>query len=538
MDSVFNLNDADSTSFLLYLMHSYGCTYAFLWSYSSTHNCLYFKDGYYHQLENNQASSSSAGSLAYRLFEEYRQQTTFINVENDLVPGLAFKRQSPFMELRDVDLQRLASTDSQRLFYLTAVFMACRSGEIELGMSNLSQVNLEMEMKILFPQDFSQQALSQRNAREQNRPSSSSSFSMDSPEYSSLLFNIPSSSYLEEQLKDAPIIKQSTEPMAIYFSTASLSPQPPPQQPAFEDFSGYLRDIPFPTAESTDSAIARAILTILSSSASSSSSQQTKQNFPYESQLAGRKASAFTSYKEKAALEPKEQIKPGELVKQNMRKRGIAFLRGLNFRRRQEYIQESRPATQLQHMILERRRREKINESFQALRSLLPPGSKKDKASVLTTTSEYLGSLKAQISELSERNQQLEAQLLSMKEQDRSRNDREVNNGGSSSDGRLNLQILPISESTSEARIVELQVNLTGNICMLDLVIEILEFLKRVNDVELMSVEAHTAHGGGQSHHLILRLAIEGSEWDESSFKEAVKRVAAHHLPKPHGRQP
>nr|XP_051220382.1 putative transcription factor bHLH041 [Lolium perenne] len=66
---------------------------------------------------------------------------------------------------------------------------------------------------------------------------------------------------------------------------------------------------------------------------------------------------------------------------------------------------------QLQHMISERKRREKLNDSFQALRTVLPPGSKKDKTSILIIAREYLNSLKSKVSDLEEKNRALEAQL-------------------------------------------------------------------------------------------------------------------------------
>jgi len=47
--------------------------------------------------------------------------------------------------------------------------------------------------------------------------------------------------------------------------------------------------------------------------------------------------------------------------------------------RSQEEEEDQPPAltsSQLNHMISERRRRERLNESFEALRGLLPPGSK------------------------------------------------------------------------------------------------------------------------------------------------------------------
>ncbi|KAF2948919.1 hypothetical protein DAI22_01g068700 [Oryza sativa Japonica Group] len=68
---------------------------------------------------------------------------------------------------------------------------------------------------------------------------------------------------------------------------------------------------------------------------------------------------------------------------------------------------------QLQHMISERKRREKLNDSFLALKAVLPPGSKKDKTSILIRAREYVKSLESKLSELEEKNRELEARLAS-----------------------------------------------------------------------------------------------------------------------------
>uniref|UniRef100_A0A0E0BYK8 BHLH domain-containing protein n=2 Tax=Oryza meridionalis TaxID=40149 RepID=A0A0E0BYK8_9ORYZ len=72
---------------------------------------------------------------------------------------------------------------------------------------------------------------------------------------------------------------------------------------------------------------------------------------------------------------------------------------------------------QLQHTMSERKRREKINGSFVALQSrpyVLPPGSKLDKtSSILIRAREYVKFLESKLSELDEKNRELEARLAS-----------------------------------------------------------------------------------------------------------------------------
>ncbi|KAI4326499.1 hypothetical protein MLD38_031807 [Melastoma candidum] len=61
------------------------------------------------------------------------------------------------------------------------------------------------------------------------------------------------------------------------------------------------------------------------------------------------------------------------------------------------------------HVLAERRRREKLNERFVILRSLVPFVTKMDKASILGDTIEYLKQLRKKIQDLEARNRQIEA---------------------------------------------------------------------------------------------------------------------------------
>ncbi|WVZ96905.1 hypothetical protein U9M48_042485 [Paspalum notatum var. saurae] len=63
---------------------------------------------------------------------------------------------------------------------------------------------------------------------------------------------------------------------------------------------------------------------------------------------------------------------------------------------------------QQQHVLSERKRREKLNDSFKALKTVLPPAPKKDKASILIRARDYVNTLRSRVSELEERNRMLE----------------------------------------------------------------------------------------------------------------------------------
>ncbi|CAN6563781.1 unnamed protein product [Malus baccata var. baccata] len=556
MDIAFQLDEGSRANFLRLVMQSFGCFYICLWSYMPPpSNFLFFLDGVYD--EENQPSSSS-GSLARQLFNEYRL-SVFNVVENDCVPGFAFRNSLPYLELQEMDLQRLASVDTQRQFYQearikTAVFMGCKSGEIELGLSNVSQIDIKRElMRTWLPEAFSRQLsphteVASRPINVQQNPPSSSSSSLrslsaiDSPEYSSLLFNIPTTTTSHNipeiftQLSSDPLRPINVNPLErlpIINLIRTTSTSTSPHQQAIQAFS-RTRNIQFPTPEIEDATMTRAILAVLSSSPSSSSYQPPPHTNPPSSSTAHRhlltpKSSAFKTYST-SALAPRTQMS-ANLRRQNMHKRSISFLRSLNLMRLRQGIQTTRPTSgQLHHMISERKRREKINESFHTLKSLLPPGTKKDKASVLISAREYLTSLKARVDELSKRNQQLEARLLPPA--NLGANEAAATAG--SSNERVSLTLTHVSSESSpdqDQQIIDLQVVLRSiESCTEDMAIRILEFLKRVENVSLMSMEANTwiSEPNSNINRVILRLRVDqGTEWDEAAFQEAVRRVVA-----------
>ncbi|XP_022960928.1 putative transcription factor bHLH041 isoform X2 [Cucurbita moschata] len=531
MEIAFHLHESHRHSFLQTLMHSFGCTYICLWSYlPQPSNCLRFLDGLCVQEIEVQTCSSSAGSLAQLLFEEYRQLE--FSVEDGLVPGLAHKHNDPCLKLEDSQLQTYASADIQRQFYLAAriqasIFLGSINGEIELGFSNVSQVDMQMIINLLpgdvvgpkIPLELPQPATklklipspSLSPIPNPNQLSSSTSSlrsqSMDSPaECSSLLLNA---------IQTTPHI---TEPF-----TADIPILPSQHQHSMDSIFAQARNLQFPTPEALDEAMTRTILAVLSSPAGSSSSSmhKTLEGMITPSYHLNVKASAFKKYA-RVQTPTTARLNQNLSTRQSLLKRSLAFMRNLNLMRLRERMPTaSRPTTsQLHHVISERRRREKLNDSFQALKSLLPPGTKKDKGSVLTTTREYMSSLKAQVAELSRRNQQLEAQLLqSAKEEETS---------VFSQEERFRVGISQVSESTSEGQIIDLHITTRGESPLTDMVIGVLEFLKPLNNVRVVSMEGNTQLTPSSStNHLTLRLIIEENEWDESAFREAVERVVS-----------
>ncbi|ONK80954.1 uncharacterized protein A4U43_C01F23670 [Asparagus officinalis] len=273
----------------------------------------------------------------------------------------------------------------------------------------------------------------------------------------------------------------------------------------------HRRNAQFPTAATDEAAIMRAMLTVISSSAPSSSCSS--------SSSWTRPVGAFRPYDHGLIIgQNYGEPRPG-MGGHRMIKTCIAVLRRMNLMSAEARMQGSRPPTsnQLHHMISERKRREKLNESFHALRMLLPPGAKKDKASVLFNTRDYLNNLKLQVSEMEERNRMLESQLT--------RED-EIEEDNGASNERVDVQIARALESSSLVQRVALRITVRVECDMADLLLRALECLKEMGGLTLVSVNANTfSQQMGVFARLNISLQVEASDWDEQAFKEAVTRA-------------
>nr|XP_043630769.1 putative transcription factor bHLH041 [Erigeron canadensis] len=508
MDSIFNLGETERWSWFQQIINSFGLSYVCIWShFLHPSNCLIYKDGVYKD-DDNQASSSSSSSsgstLAMRFFLNYQKSMFLIDRYNGGVPGYAFIHDLRYVERKGLELLRLASNSAQVQFYQearikTAIFMGCKNGEIELGLANdSSHINFETELRKLFPGDFQQDVLPQQlgQARESSSSSSLQSLSMDnSAEYSPFLFNmIQTTSHMPEMMTlkgPNQATRRSTEDR-------------------LQEALNQIRTTQLiPSRELEEAAMTRAIIEAISS--------------PHQQPQNHRVASAFQRYG--SSLGPTKQRNQG---RQNLIRRSLSFFRNLSEARAQQnqMIQTTRPTSnQLHHMISERKRREKINESFQALRALLPPGSKKDKAAVLSNSREYITSLKSQVDELSKKNKILEMskkEAVLLLNQDCT---------GSAGERQNVITIRDVGESTSESRVVDLEVvNARGNLKLVDLMAGVLELVKRVENATVISLNADTQTSSTldqqpSANRLVLRLLIQGDEWDKSSLQEEVTRL-------------
>ncbi|XP_025812545.1 putative transcription factor bHLH041 isoform X1 [Panicum hallii] len=474
-----------------------------------------------------------SGGRAREVFEAYRR--AFCAAVSGCVPGWAYKDGRAYMELPEPDLTAAASLQVQEQLYheagtKTGVFMGCERGEIEVGLSDTSaaaavaghvQQSLMEELMQLAP------------AVPSSSSSSLPSISIGSPEYSTLI----------RSMADA------AEP-----SSQERYPHPLPLHPAAVQLPGLLPPVygqpPFLGSEAEDAAIAEAMLAIISSAPLPPPASPNVPPGPSPPWLVRhrwsqrRRAGAFRAYS--AALSPRARPRPGA-PGQRMVKTAIALMlsvhvamreRELAAARQQEDAAAAQPppappqqhtSSQLHHMISERRRRERLNESFQTLRALLPPGSKKDKATVLANTTEYMHKLIADVSNLEKKNRQLEAQLgLPL----------ETQQAGSDDDSSERVQVdVTTGASTSaggQAQVVSIRVMVRAECDLSEVVFAMLAGIKKTGRFAVVTVDARQRSNRRAQVSITLRVAGgDDDEPDETSLKEAVAKAVEDAVARP-----
>nr|CAB3446139.1 unnamed protein product [Digitaria exilis] len=510
------------------------------------------------------------------LFDAYRG--SLCAAVSGCVPGWAYKDGVAFMELPAHDLTASASLPVQQQFYQEAgikmaAFMGCESGEVEVGMSSTaasgsSPMSLESSLHQVFPEDFFQESLLEELLQlPPTQPSSPSSTSMPSASVDSPAAEGSTSL----QLRTMTLTPPATTPSSGELHVPPPPPRPPLAGPFFSGHGGVHHQ--FPSADADDAAMAEAMLAVISASSSPSTATATPGNHHHHDGGArrwwprrrGTTATAFRAYNA-AALAPRTPWRrPGAPGGQRMIKMGISILRRMHMLRfshgggggatamaqrghQQEEEEEDTPpaptSSQLNHMISERRRRERLNESFEALRGLLPPGSKKDKATVLAKTLDYMNILVAQIADLEARNRTLE-----------SRAHHHSNGGGGgrpySSSEQQDVVVLQGLSATSERVQVHVTTAVAGDATTSaaaaaarpareavtvrvetrrahgdvgELVARTLAAIKKTGRFMVVAVDA-TRPGDGIAHATFTLRATAG-EFDEASLREAVMKAA------------
>ncbi|CAO2181258.1 unnamed protein product [Urochloa humidicola] len=179
---------------------------------------------------------------------------------------------------------------------------------------------------------------------------------------------------------------------------------------------------------------------------------------------------------------------------------------------------------QLQHMFSERKRREKLNDSFHALKTVLPPGSKKDKTSILIRAREYVRSLESKVSELEEKNRLLESRLL-RRDSDAGKDAGGGEHGSSSSEKPVRVEITRAAEEPVDHCTLKIVVKSPCN--MTDVMLRTLQCLRnQIGDgVCLVAMSTSDSATG-----TVLTLQIKsppGVGWEEQPVKDAVAKVVA-----------
>ncbi|XP_074565915.1 putative transcription factor bHLH041 [Curcuma longa] len=281
--------------------------------------------------------------------------------------------------------------------------------------------------------------------------------------------------------------------------------------------------VKFP-ADRDEAAIMKAMLAVMSSTtttpSSSAVSSPSTMSHPAGEVFGEQNNSsmrAFTPYN--PVLAPKLELKEISLSGQKMIKGSICFLRRIKCdREREEGMKTTTwpaPATsnQLHHVISERRRREKLNDSFHRLSMVLPPDSKRDKASVLISARNYMKTLRAQIMDLQEKNRKLEAHLP-MDEM--------------MAEGNFQVEVMKLGSDEPRSQLEQIHIKITVRVeCdIVNLILHVLECLRGMRIVSIVSVDARAYSPQMRiSARANLKLQIKSCDWNEALFQEAMNRA-------------
>ncbi|KAL5213153.1 hypothetical protein ABZP36_024000 [Zizania latifolia] len=518
----------------------------------------------------------AGGGRVRALFDAYR--CSVCAAVSGCVPGWAYVDGGKFMELPENELAASASLPVQQRFYQEAgikmaAFMGCESGEIEVGFSTAKNSGdiLLASVEQVFSEDFFQQSLLEELLQLPPTGPSSSSSSLPSVSVGSPADG--STSLLRTML---PTAASSATPSPRERAAVQVPPPsaassllhllPPPRHVApFGHHGGAHGNsvLHFPSAEADDAAMAQAMLAVICSPSTSSAALTAPSSCapPMASKHRARtrsprrEKSAFRQYN--AALAPRAALRrPPGAPGQRMIKIGISILTRMHRLRCSQERAATAPAhrgddddatatpppptsSQLHHMISERRRRERLNDSFEQLRGLLPPGSKKDKATVLAKTLEYMNLLIAQISELEARNRTLlQAQSHQRANGSSSSMIRTVNEVHHhqlllSSPERVQVQVTggASTSSSSESATREVTVRVAvraeeaagGDVS--ELVLRMLALLKEMGGFTVVSVDARQPSSNNGVAQASLTLRATAGEFDDASLKEAVAKA-------------
>eukprot|EP01018_Ginkgo_biloba_P021750 Gb_15442 [translate_table: standard] len=528
MDFIFYLDDNSRSVVMRMVVRMLGWTHIVIWSLEQNiapH--LVCKDGWYNS-EMEAGPSSMTESIGLRLFNAYKL-CRFAPEAG--VPGLALNASS-FIWLALNELLNLSSVQAQREFYRlnlvqTVVFIPCESGVIELGTTNMVRADEQIKISSLLTEDIIRRISLQRPPAstlpmEQGRPSSSSSSlisrSIDSPETSSL------GTLQGDQTKDADreFLAQLSIPHSVHqFIPLTCKFAPPESAPLHIPPSLHFLQIPSITG-----------VEVITPGITEDCGQEPRsheisiQPTPEQLQkmlelpsVSNIRRGAFGRWRSSTRRLQTRTTSAGQYMFKKCLDiwrniyaetlRNVVYVSGI----RSQSTGTGVSSSQVHHMISERKRREKLKESFQALRSLLPPSTRKDKASVLASTREYLGSLLSRVEELNKRNQQLES-LISAK-------------GGGTEDtppetsgtSPVTVQISELQNTPSEMEI-RLVVQHPSN--TIDFIIALLNSLRQMG-VDIISIRSQDETS--QTFRATVRIKIQEASWNASKCREVEEGI-------------
>ncbi|KMZ63399.1 hypothetical protein ZOSMA_40G00280 [Zostera marina] len=279
-----------------------------------------------------------------------------------------------------------------------------------------------------------------------------------------------------------------------------------------------------PTPEKDDDEMTKAMIVVLSSPTNTSPSGSTTSSSKVDHGRLGFRQ--YNSSEKVFGIDQKLKSKVNE-SRPNSTKLIFSMMRSINDRRVAQLAAASAAAASVQehhytktdnqvhHMISERKRREKLNKSFFALRSELPPRTKKDKASILMATREYLMELKSRISIIKSKNQELENHLSYYGEESTSVK-MDINEKQRIEISRnIGLECSISGMQEVNGRIL---VRIEENWNVIDLVLHILRCLKVMGNINLVSMNHLSA-----TATLVVHIKVE-SDLDVTNLHKSIER--------------
>ncbi|EEE65907.1 hypothetical protein OsJ_21753 [Oryza sativa Japonica Group] len=481
-------------------------------------------------------AGGGGGDRALELFEAYRG--ALCAAVSGCVPGWAYKEGAACMELTEHDLAASASLQVQQQFYhetgtKMAVFMGCDSGEIEVGLSAASATATaavvgEMQQSIL-------EELLQMPPPPPS-PSSSSllSLSVGSPEYSSLVRSMATSVGASA----------AADPSPVHGGLLA---------PVYGEFPG----------SDDDAAMAQAMLAVISTPApppppwrpprrrARSSSSPRRGDGVQGVQRRALAEGAAAAGRAGAEDDQDGHLAPRQRAHANAQPRAR---RGAPKRHSRRAAAAATAATAQQqpaspHDLGAPPARTDQRQLPDAQGIAPSPSRFKDKAAILASTTEYMDKLISQVSELGEKNRQLEAQLAA-RSGEAQWPAASGGGGGESSLERVQVDVVIAgsSASTDQPREVSIRVTVRAECDVSELVVAVLARLREMGRFAVVSVDAGRRSSSFAQASLTLRVmnykyktnsvtvgksqlivhtekVQAGDVCDETSLKEAVAKA-------------